>query len=364
MPPICTLDISGSHYEMGYQHGQVWAQAIRDLVEKRIQLSRKEQWTGRNLSRQHVLALANACLTEHDAYAPELVDYLQGISDASNVTLAELIVLNGFTDLVDAVYNLDGVPPKTAPILKECTTFLTSNQATAAGQALIGQTWDMHTSACPHVILLRAKPNNAPAYLTFTLTGCVAMIGINEAGIAVCINNISAADGQPGVTWPFVCGKILAQTTIEDALECVVSAKLAGGHNYMLVDAHGQGFMVEAMPNCYHVKSLNNEPLIHTNLCQAEETRAVQRPISPEGIQDSHARHSRAAAILKSEPVTPEIMMRLTRSREDSPYNICVIAEPPYDWETCGAVIMRPATREMWCVWGLPTENDYQRFVI
>jgi hypothetical protein len=27
-------------------------------------------------------------------------------------------------------------------------------------------------------------------------------------------------------------------------------------------------------------------------------------------------------------------------------------------------VVMRPATREFWGVWGLPTHNEYQRFAL
>ncbi|MEZ4609969.1 MAG: hypothetical protein R2838_06930 [Caldilineaceae bacterium] len=40
--------------------------------------------------------------------------------------------------------------------------------------------------------------------MTFTITGCVGMIGMNEHGVAVGINNLLGRDGRPGVHWPFV----------------------------------------------------------------------------------------------------------------------------------------------------------------
>ena len=49
-----------------------------------------------------------------------------------------------------------------------------------------------------------------PDFLTFTVTGCIGMIGMNSAGITVGVNNLMATDGQIGVTWPFVVRKILA----------------------------------------------------------------------------------------------------------------------------------------------------------
>ena len=30
--------------------------------------------------------------------------------------------------------------------------------------------------------------------------------------------------------------------------------------------------------------------------------------------------------------------------------------------ESSGAAIMRPATGELWAVWGLPAENEYESF--
>ena len=52
--------------------------------------------------------------------------------------------------------------------------------------------------------------------------------------------------------------------------------------------------------------------------------------------------------------------MALTRDEEA----ICERPEPPYDVMSCGATVMRPATRELWAVWGLPVENEYEHFTV
>jgi isopenicillin-N N-acyltransferase like protein len=365
MPPIRLLQVGGSYYDMGYQHGQAYADQIRELTEERIHLSTDSAWVGRNVSREAVMELAYLCLQEHRLYAPELVEELQGISDATGISLPELIVTNGFTDFVDAVYNFDPVPVA-VPVSRgnECTAFLVSGDMTIAEHGLLGQTWDMHETAMPYVILMRGEPEDGPRFLVFTVTGCVGMIGMNSAGIAVGINNLMSADGQVGVMWPFVVRKILQQTNLDDALDCILSARLAGGHNYLITDKHGRGYNVEAMPTVSHVTEINALTYAHANQCLHESTQEVERDRTEAMIDDSSTRRNRANLLLQQRPLTPQILMQMTRDRSDGSYSICSLSEEPFYSATLGAAVMRPATGEFWGVWGLPNENEYERFLV
>lgn len=365
MEKIRLLAVGGQPFEMGYQHGRTYAQHIRALTQERLHLSCDSVWTGRKLPFDRVLRLAHDCLDAHYAYAPDLMEELEGLARATRLTLAELIIANGFTDFVDTLYNADpDAPPALARAGNECTTFMASASRTADGRGLLGQTWDMHATATPFVILLRGAPQGQPSFLTFTLTGCVGMIGMNEAGIAVGINNLMGADGTIGVTWPFVIRKVLQQDTLEAALGCITSAPLAGGHNYMLMDASGRGYNVEAMATAIHIQPIQDMTYAHANQCLAPRTRAVERPQDADLTEDSVVRVRRANTHLASGPITPESLMALTRDRSDGAYSVCAVSEPPFFSETCGAAIMRPATREFWGVWGLPNANEYERFVV
>jgi len=396
MSRLRVLELSGSPYEMGYQHGQAYREEIRLFAEERVRLCSDPHWTGNNLSREHVLDLAEACLAKHTRYAPELVEELRGMAAATDLSLAELIIANGFTDFIDVVH---ATPPAVPPLNHQplvrftplnagephpaesgytpplpppdseytppesgggCTAFIVPDQATADGQGFFGQTWDMHNTATPYIILLRCRPTDGPASLVFTITGCVGMIGLNDAGIAVGINNLLGGDGQIGVTWPFVVRQILRQTNLEDALNCIMEAKLAGAHNYMLFDKTGRGYNVEAMSSRYQVTELRDDCLVHTNHCLIPRNNEVARPRTAESQASSEARQSMAEQLLSQRPITVENLMELTRE----PEAICVRATPPLHIETCGAVIARPASGELWAVWGLPSENEYERFTI
>lgn len=367
MPKIRELQISGTPYQMGLQHGQAYPSEIRTLTEDRIQLCSDPLWSGYEPSRQTVLQLAEKCLPAHWDYAPESMEQLQGVADTTGLSLAELVITNGFTDFVDYVASTSPIArpdPIPGPYAAECTTFMIAAKFATDGQALIGQTWDMHASALPHIVLLRARPDDGPAFIAFTLTGCVGMLGMNEAGISVCINNLVAAEGQPGVTWPFVARKILAQTTLEDALKCITSAPLAGGHNYLIADAEGRGYNIEAMPSVFHIDTLREAPLTHANRCTAERTQVVESVLSESWTGDSDTRAGRASAFLDSQWITPETLMALTRDRSDGENSVCSYPDPPYHTQTCCAAIMRPATRDFWGVWGLPDENEYEHYVV
>ena len=242
MKRIRVLELSGTPYDMGYKHGQTYAKEIQHFAEERVRLSGDPEWSGQSLTADEVLALAAACAIEHRRYSPDLTDELQGLADAAGLTLAEMIVVSGFTDFIDTVYNAakeTRVPAHAG--VDNCTAFLVPNEKTATGEGFFGQTWDMHDTATPHVILLDGKPEGKPAFLAYTTVGCVGMIGMNDAGVAIGINNLSATDGQVGVTWNFVVRKALEQTNVNDALACITDAKLAGAHNYLLMDKTGKG---------------------------------------------------------------------------------------------------------------------------
>lgn len=353
---IRVLEVAGSPYEMGLAHGRAFAADIARFSEERVRLAGQGSWGGNELTRAEVLALAEACVPAHRSYAPELVEELEGVAAGCGLSLAELIIVGGFTDFVDAVYAGAGRAVAAPVAADNCTAFLVANERTPDGHGFVGQTWDMHHSATEQIVMLRGTPADAPEFFAYTTVGCVGMIGMNEAGIAVGINNLSAGDGRVGVTWPFAVRRILQQQTLESALEELRRAPLSGAHNYLLMDAEGRGVNVEAMPTRRAETELGSDVLVHTNHCLLADTEAVQRPRDPDSTSD--LRLARGRELLAEGPVTPERLQELTRD----PEAICYAAQAPRFVETCGAAIMRPATREFWAVWGLPSENAYERF--
>ena len=106
MNKLRVLGISGSPYELGYQHGKAFAREIGELTEERLRLSCDPFWTGgQTATLDEVLALGRACLAYHQEFDAALMEEMQGMADATGLGVNELVIMNGFTDFVDIVAN-------------------------------------------------------------------------------------------------------------------------------------------------------------------------------------------------------------------------------------------------------------------
>ena len=187
--------------------------------------------------------------------------------------------------------------------------------------------------------MLKLDPIKGPGAVVQTTAGCLGQIGMNEAGIGIGINNLTSY-GKPGVTWNFVVRKALQQTDFDDAVECVLDAELAGGHNYTLIGPDGKGVNVEAMPGSVSISEVEDSPFVHSNHCLDLETIKEEGPRTYEYQEDSLARLEAgmlSATDLASFFADPMIARR---------------AADPDATATCGAVVMRPADRQLDSVWG------------
>ncbi|MXY09454.1 MAG: hypothetical protein F4Z00_13140 [Acidimicrobiaceae bacterium] len=358
-PPIRHLDLAGSPAAMGDAHGRAHAEEIRRYAHERVTLVAQGLWSGGPLERGAVLELADACLPAQEAFSPSLHAEMLAMADAAGITPAEAVVVGGFTDFVDTVRAVsDGThPPET--VEDDCTAFVVPDSR-AEGAGFVGQTWDMHDAATDHVVLARLRPDTGPDALVFTTVGCLGQIGMNSAGVCVGINNLTGNDGRLGVMWPTVIREMLAQATAAEALDVLLRADLAGAHNYLILDAEGRGFNVEAMPSARPVEVLAGEPLAHTNHVTHPAAEPFEGERDAEVMANSRLRLELADALLSDtgQPIDAERLMELTRE----PTAICRWPDAKYRVESSGAVIMRPRTGDLWACWGQPADNDYQHF--
>jgi isopenicillin-N N-acyltransferase-like protein len=312
---------------------------IRAYLDERLGLSGDATWAGRQTQAETVLQLAETTLDHHRVYSAELFEEMLALAEAAGITPAQAVVVGGFTDLVDVVRAHDGW----APIEDDCTALLDPENA------ILAQTWDMHASAGEYVVMLKLDPVRGPAAVVQTTAGCLGQIGMNEAGIGVGINNLTSI-GKPGVTWPFVVRKALAQTTLDAAVDCVLDADLAGGHNYLVIGPDGSGANIEAMPGTVKVTRVTDQPFVHTNHCVDPGTRLEEGQRTPEQMAGSQIRLEQGAALaddLDAFFSDPSISRRATA---------------PHDVATCGAVVMHIREKRLDSVWGIPGDTPWETF--
>ena len=291
--PIRLLELSGGPEHHGAVHGAAFHSEIRRYADERVRLSANGSWAGRPVTIDDALALAEGMIASHQRYDSALFEEMEAMAQAGGISVPEAIIVGGFTDFVDVVraQGANSIPEE-----DDCTAVIVPDEM-SAGAGWLAQTWDMHDSATEHVVLLRVEAGG-PAALVFTTVGCLGQIGMNEAGIAIGINNLTANNGTAGITWPFVVRKVLKQTSIDLALEAILEAELAGAHNYLLFDGEGNGYNIEAMPGYRAVDKLEGELLIHTNHCLDTEAKQREAPRPPDLLASSQARLDRAGRML------------------------------------------------------------------
>lgn len=217
---IDSLHITGehSHRELGRTQGEVFGAAAAELARIRFDLAWERM--GRP-ARESMAALAMSHLPVLAAFDAGLHDELLGFAEASGIAPWQLVILNHYTDFRDIPADAGGCS----------TVFVPADRGSIAAQ-----TWDMHASAEPHVRMMDLTPPGGPRVALFTLAGCQGMTGMNEAGVAVCINNLTPSDARVGVLWPSVVRRMLRARTAQAAVEELRHATLGSGHNYLVAD--------------------------------------------------------------------------------------------------------------------------------
>lgn len=337
--PLRNLALAGSSEAIGATHGLRLGEHIRAYLADRLDLAGDPYWAGRSEDAARILQMASETLDHHARFSDKLFEEMQSMAASAGITPAEAIVVGGFTDLIDLV-RAAGEPGIEED---DCTGLID------AGSGLVAQTWDMHASAGKYVYMFDIRPDDRPRALVQTTAGCLGQIGMNEAGIAVGINNLTSI-GKPGVTWPFVVRKVLETSDLDDAVKVVLDAELAGGHNFMIMGPDGVGCNIEAMPGSNRVTRVETGSFVHTNHCLDAETKAEEGLRNPLNEANSDRRLDRGSVLASD----------LDAFFADADINRSASTE--HDVATCGAVVMRPTDRSMDAVWGQPGAYPWEHF--
>lgn len=200
--------------KIGQEHGEALRDSVRAMAEIRLELMLIEP---QFQSKQQVLELAHKHLPILENYDTDLYEELLGIAAGSGLSPEEIVILNHYTDMRD---------------LGACTMVFVPSPT----GYLLGQTWDIHASAAPHVLVLHFSSEQS--FPVFTAAGCLGLTGFNPHGVGICINNLSSLDAKIGLIWPALIRRVLRAKTAQEGRDLILNAPLGSGHNYAVADTH------------------------------------------------------------------------------------------------------------------------------
>jgi isopenicillin-N N-acyltransferase-like protein len=360
---VLDLPRGASPRAWGQLHGESYRGEIQSLAVLRTYLSCK-------VGRFPDAASVRACAEEHlpvlARYDAALHEELLGIAEGAAVSPADIVVVNHYTDLRD----LDPDPTKRVAAhghprpVGDADGGCSVIWAKTPSGTLLGQTWDMHATAIPYVMMLHVPDTeHGPESWLLSLTGCLGMAGMNRLGLGMCINNLNSTDARVGVVWPALVRRALRQQTALAAFNVVIDSPVGSGHHYLVADpdevwgVETSGVRREPM---FHGET---DTYVHANHCLDERVAEVSiiPPTSTTRERQAWLERSVAAAAPRD---VADLWQRLG-SEDGYPKSVCTnmsTPENPHGSATCGAIAMHLERRQLYAAPGLVHNVRPERF--
>lgn len=333
---ILELPKSTGPREWGRIHGRVYGPEIAQLAQIRLELI-MANWKS---PAEEVLEVAAQHLPVLEAFDRDLFEEFSGIAEGSRVDPARLIVLNHYTDLRD-LKRPEQVPEE------GCTAFY----ARSSHGVFLGQTWDMHATAAPFVLMLKIPE---PEMWVLSITGCLGMCGQHHNGYGVTINNLLSTDARVGVVWPALVRKMLSAGSVRAGHQVLLDAPIGAGHHYMLADAE-QVVAVETSGRLKKTVYSGQEPVFyHTNHCVDNEVAACS---TVSDTSTTYLRYDRAREELEAlDDPSFDQLWNVLGSKNGYPQSIftnMATAANPAGMFTCARILMAMRDRRLVALSGL-----------
>ncbi len=358
-----TLDLrpGDSPRDWGRAHGESFREEIKLLAALRAHLSTT---TGTFSRRDQVLEAAKAHLPVLERYDRALHEELCGIAEGAATTPEAIVVANHYTDLRD----LDPDPARwqPAPTRDQPGAPAGARAAEPTGDGcstvwaesptgrILAQTWDMHATAIPFVMMLGVPESAAgPAARLLTVTGCLGMAGMSGARVAIAINNLYSTDATLGVVWPAIVRRALREPSAAAARDVIAGSPIGSGHHYFVGDRDG-AFAIESSGRRRRQVFAGGPSYCHTNHCLDGE---VASHSTVPATSTTHERMRWLEADVARAPIRDlDDAWRRLGSVEGWPKSVCMnlaTPEAPHAVATCGAIAMNVDTGELWAQQGM-----------
>ncbi|MGA2465719.1 MAG: C45 family peptidase [Thermodesulfobacteriota bacterium] len=344
-PALRLIQLKGSPYEIGFQHGEALSIQIKDFVEKGIHFTSLFSPT----TMEEIKKVSRAYLYPIQTFSPPLAEELRGIADGSGVSIDEIIFLHlraefMFRDL-------------------GCTTFALSGTATKEGQIISGQNLDWDPAMENLGIFLNIIPIHGPSSLVFTHPGMVGYFGINSEGLSVSLNLLVALGNQVGVPPYFFVRKFLEKERVSDCLAEARLTERSSARNFLITDAKGTILDLETTANDFGIIDPKECFLVHTNHFLIPKFAPVDKLI--DDLPDSPIRKNRMEELIRENvgKITLQDLKKFLADHYNHPNSICRHPDgSAKSWKTVLSVIYEPEKGLVHALKGNPCENKNYYF--
>lgn len=354
------LEVNGSHYQMGWQHGRQ-VKDLRSLIWDAVQ-SRLASMEGR----KGITALTERLLeTLREVGGTPTIEMIRGQADGLEVDFQRLFQYDV------ASYLEDNLLPSSS---EGCSTWAASNGATSNGEPILVKNRDYYLEHLLLQIVMRAEPESgrrfAYRYLCVGSAGSPGVFssGINERGLCVADTRVRCLDNGPGLPAYSLMMQILEQhESVRSVLEYLMGAKRMGGSNLILADAQGDLAVFEVGYRNYGIIEAHDHIVVNTNhfVSPDLENQFVDTN-PPETKSNSFHRYEKLAGVLRGSygEIGVELAQRLMAFRGGPLDSICRHLDVFMGKKTgtISTAIYLPIEKKLLFRHGRPCEGEYEVF--
>jgi len=307
--PIEQLEVTGSHFEVGFAIGERFAMQIQRLLDNYAFFQQQIVPHHRTPDgRARYQALLESSRSRFPNYCVEL----EGLAQGAKCSFEDLFLVNMRGEYREHLRGTE---------LRGCTDCaLLTDEA-----ALIGHNEDGSPILRDNMYLIHARVEDAPAFTALSYPGflCGNAFGFNAAGVCFSIDNVSPRNVREGVGRQFVARSLLDACSLDDAIERATVPGQAMGFSYTIGStAERRIVLVEVAPGSYHVRDVRG-CYSHTN--HYRELDATQT-VGPSSL----ARLERANTLLRKDPpVDAAGVLSILGDHADEGFPIYRTAAPP-----------------------------------
>jgi isopenicillin-N N-acyltransferase-like protein len=365
------IDLQGSAYDGGVQHGR----AAADLIGRNLEIYYDRFQRETRLPPQEVRDRAMRYLAVIDARDPEYGQAMRGVSDGARLPLADVAVLNARYEILYSQYSMINQGEEATLMVDGCTAFAVTPDASSDGHLYLGQNWDWF----PQVqgVVVRMHRSDGFALAAFTEAGIVGgKIGMNSRGIGLLINGLlSNKDDWRRLRTPFHVRtwQILQAQTLDEAASVITREGRSCSANFLLGQANGTARVmnIEAAPDAVCTLQPRGGTLAHANHFVDPDALQVWQPLA-EDRTTTYQRGARMHELLEAGKASGKLgtagLLEILRDHGGHPDSVCRHPNPRLPEEqrvkTVVSVLEDLTARRFYVAGGTPCITPFQEITL
>jgi isopenicillin-N N-acyltransferase-like protein len=339
---------SGSHQEVGRQHGEALRMQIREHLELCYDLAFKNS----KIQKSQAVEIADKFKPYINKYAPGFSDELEGIREGAGITLQEALLLQVRQEVVNMA--------NYASPNFECTTFAITDKYTSNGKVYAGQNADLTGNLEDISNVVNFAVAGKPQVLMVVPAGQISYIGMNSEGMSGNGNFLYCTGWKKGFPRYLMTRFALEQRSLNEACKVLESIdERASSRNVLIADYKGQIADFEFTATDYG-RIYPEGYFVHSNHFLSPEMEKYEIG-NKEQLHNSICRFKRLSGFIEQNEgsIDNTAIKSFLSDHTDNEDSLCVHPVKEREYHTFASVISNLSDRVMEVSKGNPCCNPY-----